>query len=251
MTTFNHDAAIEAAAQVVSLNEHSPTVTRIWLTFDKSEVGTLYATDSYRAVRIKLPSHPFDSVGKPISWVPGKGKVTWEMFVENAEPTPKLTMPSIDPLYAKTESYDRFELIRLSGSMIERPIAKWAYFNGDRRKPDGIIRLQIHAAGLPKPELDIVRGMRVYDERIGRYFNAWDDGDFGYEPSKKDANYTLGTVLPDRAILSNQMLGVYAATYLAPFDLATEMRWSGSTFRPLYFSTHHGAHEHLVMPIRL
>ncbi len=253
-----NDRLIKWAAYATSGDEDRPAINRIWVQFDDEGNATLYATDSYRAVRARLDENPFhvDGDNTPYSWVPPrKGRVTWDMFVENARQTPAstVTMPKMDYLFEATKEspYREWVIDRNRHVVYGKPISKWSYFNGYRRKPDGIIKLMAHG---PKHAcITYVRGIRTINSKVGATFSAWEQEHFDLildsaERAAGDKEHMIGDVIGGDK-LTDVTLGAYSAEYLAPIEEVRVMRHA-SHLKPLYLATTGGI-EHLVMPIRL
>ena len=239
---FDHNAAFATAHEVMSDDEERPSVNQMVMTFDEERQVTLEATDAYRAVRIKMPYTPTDYIldSGPRAWTPTKGQpitlAGWEQFSEPVEHA----IPNLSSIYAKAWDESTMYVVNLAAPY-KQAIGDFGYFDGERRRPSGLIQLEWVTGIGDRLEIDARRGMRVQgDTRIGRNFVAWEE-----VPSP------IGTVQNgDPSEIEDTVMGVYSAHYLGPIDRAFTIGHA-SAYKPLLMLTNGGTQEHLVMPIRM
>jgi hypothetical protein len=121
-------------------------------------------------------------------------------------------------------------------------ITDFGYFDGERRRPQGIVELWLEQMIPDKLELFYRRGMKVFRDQRVRSFIAWEEAVTMLAYLDCPKGFEVGD--------TKDRLGVYSAKYLGPIDRAFRLGWTGPR-KPLAFETHSSMYEHLVMPIRM
>lgn len=229
------DRLIREAATVVSTDDSRALLTHIHLA--PCDEGTrVTATDSYRAVTAVVDDQPFSEA---MTFDPGKvNNPTWVDVVANAAPITG-SYPNMERIFdgaragtPMTPKHGR----RFSGRGGWVDVEKWAYFDGERRKPNGIVELTVAESRLyarfglqVKDERNRVPAMTLWEKLPRVLFGLADD-----EPDDDT---------PGRDI------GVFHAGYLPNMGGIDEIRCGETNLSPLYLKS--GKVEHVVMPIKM
>ena len=255
MKTFNLDEAVKTANDYRH-EDHERVFGKINLRIEANS-SRLEATDTYRAVRINLPS----GIDYPANWLQAGGAtldlqkgdpVTWEFFLHAGKPEAKGIHRFDDVFIGVSGSTHQFDMEPIDH--YKQGITDFGYFDGERRRPQGLIGLFVDPVDKFTTTLGFERGMRVFGDQRVRSFLAWEDSRTPLAKMDRPKGFDIptddGTYLHKQSGYGTGQLGVYAAEYLSELDRSTKLGWSG-VLKPLAFETRGGTYEHLVMPIRM
>ena len=230
--TVHANQAVSEACNVTSTDTSRPILCLIHLEPHGPNSTRITSTDSYRAVTAIVDTRPFD---QPMVHDPVNG-TTWNDVEANATPV-EGRYPKMEHIFSspregvagvplRTTTYNRY------GNGVDGDMAGWAYFDGERRKPSGFVKLSVEDS-----VLRFTLGMKVQDDkRRVPTVTMWETG------SRK--LLTLDGDLAD----TDRTIGIFYAGYLPDFRAATEIRCGSTELKPLYMAV--GKIEYVVMPIR-
>ena len=235
------DRVIRETCNVTSIDTSKMALNSIHLA-PFGDLGTrVTGTDSYRAVTAIVNAQPFD---QPMIHDPANGS-TWGDVVANATPLPG-HYPKMEQIFDSARAgipgvpvnVRPYGGYRRGVSGYDRgassDIAEWAYFDGERRKPNGIVKLEVTDS-----TLCVTLGMQVKDPGKYRVPTAtmWE--------SRSRELFKVDGELSD----TNRTIGVFHAPYLPDFNAVTGIRCGEGELSPLYLEL--GEIEYVVMPIRV
>lgn len=229
------DRAVRETCNVVSTDDSRPALGVIHLSPLGTDQTHIVGTDSYRAVTAVVNAQPFDETR---THDPANG-ATWADVVSNATPISE-AYPNMERIFESAREgrgVTRGERVGYSGHMRRDAVSDlkdWSYFDGERRKPYGIVELTVEDS-----TLCVTFGMQVKDKEKRRVptVTMWEKGPrevFKLTGDDVDITHTIG---------------VFHAAYLPDFHTVTEIRYGDSALKPLYLAS--GKVEYVVMPIRM
>ena len=245
--------AMERAARVVKAgNPDRSTLYRIFLA-DEDGQAIMYATDSYHAIRVDTGRTPPKDMGdKPVGLTlnpKSKATPSYRDLLDHHD-----TEHAMPATMASLFEEGRAKAVPYLPSVPRLPDMRFdtfGYFDGERRKPKGLIDVTFDTKGCDVDRIDVMfrRGLRVEPHDAMHHSNTgvyWHSTEPEREVMGRLETNGKGA---ERKRLNDGAGSMYAASYLWMLNGASAMGWVDE-LKPLYLSVLGGKVEHIIMPIR-
>ena len=240
------DAMASAARVVRAGDPDQKNLFRIYLA-DEDGRAVVYATDAYHAIRVDT-GRVAPKMDRPVGVTlnaKSKAPLSYDDLLDYSDDEYHMSRVIATMFDA---GRDAARVYRPAVALPDERVSSFGYFDGERRKPQGLIDITFDAEGCDPDRIDVRfrRGLRVsghatmHPSNTGIYWQST-------EPERE----VLGSLEVDtetRKRLADGDGSMYSAKLLWVLNGASAMGFV-DTLKPLYLSSLGGDVEYVVMPI--